>query len=291
MTARTEANDPQRVVGTAITLTAYMVRLQVGPAGACSKGAIPCAPLAHTFSPSQYISAYGLAPGVSECSSLRRAFLGNVRCSRPFPESPHGLTPHLFVFIIMLKRSIERIAGCELENDYAPLISLNIGTSNLTKPNADHFAHASHVTVAIILKEINILAVCRMPKDCCVSPVKRHVTSFSYTGVKINLLFAPSSLVAVLLPLVSGEEHNKGLARRGAYSTLPLAAKEFMKITALINLTWNEHGASFPNFPHRLTWSDELSGSIETSLNHQGWYHIAGKLVNPNKGIFDSKDA
>jgi hypothetical protein len=80
------------------------------------------------------------------------------------------------------------------------------------------------------------------------------------------------------------------LARRGAYSTLPLAAKEFMNITPLVNLTWNEHGSSFPNFPRRLTCSPELSGGIETSLNHQGWYHITGKLVNPNKTIFDNKD-
>jgi hypothetical protein len=129
-----------------------------------------------------------------------------------------------------------------------------------------------------------------MRKDCCVTPAKRHVTSLPYTGVKINLLFGPSILITILLPLVSGEEHNKGLARRGAYSTLPLAAKKFMKLTPLINFTCNEHGSSFPNFPHRTTWSDELIGSIETGLNHQGWYHIAGKLVNPNKGIFDSKD-
>jgi hypothetical protein len=154
----------------------------------------------------------------------------------------------------MLKRSIQRIAGCELENNYAPLIPINIRTTNLTKPNADHFANASHVTVAIILKEIYILAVRRMRKDCCVSPVKRHVTPFPYTGIKINLFLGPAILVAVLLPLVSGEEHNKGLASGGAYSTLPLAAKEFMKVTPLINLAWNEHGSSFPNFPHRLSW-------------------------------------
>jgi hypothetical protein len=168
----------------------------------------------------------------------------------------------------MIKRSIERIAGCELENDYAPLIAINIQTTSLTEPGTDHFAHVSHVTIALIFKEINILAVPRMRKDCRVSPVKGHVTSLTCTRIQIHTLFGPSSLITVLLPLVSGEEHNKGLARRGAYSSLPLASKEFVKITPLVKLTWNEHLSSFPNFPHRLTWSHELSGSIETSLIH-----------------------
>jgi hypothetical protein len=191
----------------------------------------------------------------------------------------------------MIKRSIERIPGCELKNDYAPLIAINVRTANLTKPDADHFAYISNVTIAAILKEIDILAVRCMLKDCCVSPVKGHVTSLTYTRIEIHRLFAPSSLIAILLPLVSGEEHNKRLARRGAYSTLPLAAKKFVKITPLVKLTWNEHASSFPNFPHRFTRSHELTGSIETSLIHQGWYHITGKVVNPNKNTFDNEAA
>ena len=191
----------------------------------------------------------------------------------------------------MVKRSIERIAGYELENDYAPLIAIDIRTTNLTKPGADHFAHISHVAIAVIFKEINILAVCRMLEDCCVSPVKGHVASLAYTRIEIHVLFAPSSLIAIMPPLVSGEEHNKGLARGGAYSALPLAAKEFVKITPLVKLTWNEHASSFPNFPHRPALSHELTGRIEMSLIHQGWYHITGKVVNPNKDIFDNKAA
>ena len=54
-------------------------------------------------------------------------------------------------------------------------------------------------------------------------------------------------LIAIVLSLLSSKEHDKMLARRRAYSVLPLPAKSFMKLTPSVCFTDNEHVPSFQN--------------------------------------------
>ena len=112
-----------------------------------------------------------------------------------------------FLGFITFFKAIECRNWLEFKYDDLPLVSILIRSPSLLEAGANHLANITNLASLQVFKEMQVLPVCYVIMDSSVTADKGHISNLAFPCVQKDTLIIPTITVAILLPLIAGEQH------------------------------------------------------------------------------------